>query len=119
MTALLLHTHKNISVTDKECPWRKQKSTDDDRVCTIDELQEDHEIHKKINSDIKPICFEKLMSSNHIVGFTWLLTPEPSNSLQNVLSLPPLESVLFSEEFIKKMDKKQFFNVSIRISVFP
>lgn len=56
------------------------------------------------------MCFEKLKSSNHVVGFTWLVTPEPSNSLQNVLSLPPFESVLFSEEFRKTLDKKQFLN---------
>jgi len=112
MTALLLHAHKNISVTDKECAWRKQKSNDDDRICTIDELYPDksNSVIKKINCDIKQMCFEKLKSSNHVVGFTWLLTPEPSNSLQNVSSLPPLESVLFSEEFRKTLDKKQFLN---------
>lgn len=41
MTALLLHAHKNISVTDKECAWCKQKFNDDDRICTIDELNPD------------------------------------------------------------------------------
>ncbi|KAE9539720.1 hypothetical protein AGLY_004972 [Aphis glycines] len=112
MTALLLHAHKNISVTDKECAWCKQKFNDDDRICTINELNPDKSnfVIKKINFDIKQMCFEKLKSSNHVVGFTWLLTPELRNSLQNVSSLPPLESVLFSEELRKILDKKQFLN---------
>ncbi|KAE9536697.1 hypothetical protein AGLY_007099 [Aphis glycines] len=109
MTALLLHAHKNISVTDKECAWCKQKFNDDDRIFTIDELNPDKSnfVIKKINCDIKQMCFEKLKSSNHVVGFTWLLTPELSNSLQNVSRL---ESVLFSEELRKTLDKKQFLN---------
>lgn len=111
MTALLLHAHKNISVTDKKCAWRKPKSANDDRACTIDELYPDkiNSVIKKINCDIKQICFDKLKSSNHVVRFTWLITPEPNDSLKNiVMSLPPLESVLFSEEFRKTLDKKQF-----------
>ncbi|KAE9537273.1 hypothetical protein AGLY_006296 [Aphis glycines] len=78
MTASLLHAHKNISVTNKECAWCKQKFNDDDRICTIDELNPDKSnfVIKKINCDIKQMCFEKLKSSNHVVGFTWLLTPE-------------------------------------------
>ncbi|KAL4112257.1 hypothetical protein QTP88_016078 [Uroleucon formosanum] len=64
MTALLLHAYKNISVTDKECAWRKQKSNDDDKICTIDDLYPDknNSVIKKINCDIKQMCFEKLKS---------------------------------------------------------
>lgn len=55
MVALLLHVHKNISVTDSECTWRKKKKIDD-LVRSIDDLYPDNSsIIQSVNCDLKEL----------------------------------------------------------------
>lgn len=111
MMALLLHAHKHISVTDSECSWRKKRKINDDAVKSIDDLYPDNfSIIKNTNCDLKKLCFEKLKLSNHIVGFSWLLKPEPINHSNDIVHLLPLESVLFSKEFECAIDKREFIS---------
>jgi len=109
MMALLLHGHKHISVTDSECSWKKKRKVDDDIVKSIYDLYpDDFSIIKNTNCDLKKLCFEKLKLSNYIVGFSWSLKPEPINHLNDIVNLPPLESILFSKEFECAINKKEF-----------
>lgn len=70
MMALLLHAHKQISVTDSECSWKKKRKVDYDIVKSIDYLYSDNfSIIKSTNCDLKKLFFEKLKLSNHFLGY--------------------------------------------------
>lgn len=106
MMALLLHAYKHISITDSECSWRKKRKINDD-VKSIDDLYPDNfYIIQNTNCDLKKLCFEKLKINNHIVRFSWQLKLETIENSNNNVNLPPLESVLFSEEFQNSINEK-------------
>jgi len=78
-------------VTDSVYFWIKKSKIDHDIVKSIDDLYPDNfSIIQSANYGLKKLCFGQLKISNHVVGYSWLLKPEPiyENSNDNV-NLPP------------------------------
>lgn len=99
MVSLLLHRHKNISAIDVSCSWSKKGIKDSEDIQTIDEMYpNDFKAIKDTSGvDFVGICYNKLVTMEKSVGFTWLLSPEPkSNDFSDILKL---DHFIHSEEF--------------------
>lgn len=64
MVSLLLHGHKNISVTDVSCSWSKRGTKDSEDIQTIDKMYpNDFKAIKDTSGvDFVGICYNKLVT---------------------------------------------------------
>ena len=115
VAAVCIFGHHNISVTDIECKWAAKKSKEEE-VKTIDEIY----IGKShVSCDTKLTEAEitnfrtRLQQFGTAVGFTWLLSPEPTVVLG---LLPDVEDFIFSEEYFTAEDKQKCFLEKMKVS---
>nr|XP_042912706.1 uncharacterized protein LOC122272781 [Parasteatoda tepidariorum] len=78
MAAALIYAHHNVSITDQLCRWNfKKPSKKVNKICSVEELfpQKKFKATEEDKSAIKNEVYQALDSQ--IVGFRWLLSPEP------------------------------------------
>lgn len=113
---LLLFARENISVTDQQCSWSAIKTTDEaKRVKDIYPGKE----HRSTSRDLSKEEIEKfrqtLRLSEGAVGFSWLLSGEPASNEQ-VLTIPDVESLLFSNEYLSSSNKDAYLDEKLKVS---
>lgn len=98
MVSLLLHGHKNISVTDISCSWSKKCAKENEEVMTIDDMYSNNfkAVTDTHNIDFKALCFDKLSTANQTVVFSWLLSLE--TLVEDFSEFLLLENVINSSE---------------------
>jgi len=99
MVSLLLHVHKNISVTDIACSWSEKCAKENEEVMTIDDMCSNNfkAVTDTHNIDFKASCFDKSSTANQTVGFSWLLSLEPL--VEDFSEILLLENIINSSEF--------------------
>lgn len=114
MAALLVWGHKNISSTDIECSWKK-KGTTEEEIKSIDDLYPDNSVvFNNTTCDLKALFLKNIKETKQVVGFTWLLSPEPPKTESEILLL---ENVIFSNEFRLEENKIDFLNKLFKIDL--
>lgn len=108
VAAVCIYAHHNISVTDVECRWAAKKSTDKE-VNAIDEIYvaKSHvSVNRKLTEEEVTEFRTSLQQFGTAVGFTWLLSPEPTIE-PNLI--PDVEDFVFTEEYFSADDKQKCF----------
>jgi len=116
MVSLLLHGHKNISVTDISCSWSKKSVQANEEVSTIDDLYTNNfkAVTDTQNVDFKTLCLSKLLAVQQTVGFTWLLSPEPP--VEDYSDILILEHAIHSEEFSTSQNRRLMLSELCKLS---
>jgi len=116
MVSLLLHGHKNISVTDIACSWSKKCAKENEEVMTIDDMYSNNfkAVTNTHNINFKALCFDKLSTANQTVGFSWLLSPEPL--VEDFSEILLLENVINSSEFRTSKNSIQMLSELCKLS---
>uniref|UniRef100_A0AAR5QHV9 SWIM-type domain-containing protein n=1 Tax=Dendroctonus ponderosae TaxID=77166 RepID=A0AAR5QHV9_DENPD len=117
MAALCIYGHHNVSVTDKICVWNKPKQNDNVQIKSISDLYPPKKprfmaVQRKASA-IEVDAFRIALGSSTPVGFSWLLRPAPSGSIDII---PTIESILFSEDYIKACNKAKCFQEKCRVT---
>ncbi|XP_060865506.1 uncharacterized protein LOC132941457 [Metopolophium dirhodum] len=116
MVSLLLHGHKNISVTDISCSWSKKSVQANVEVCTIDDLYTNNfkAVTDTQNIDFKTLCLSKLLAVQQTIGFAWLLSPEPP--VEDYSDILILEHAIHSEEFSTSQNRRLMLSEVCKLS---
>ncbi|KAL5238862.1 hypothetical protein ACI65C_006272 [Semiaphis heraclei] len=117
MVSLLLHGHKNISVTDVSCSWSKKSVQANEDVSTIDDLYANNfkAVTDTRNVDFKALCLSKLLAEQQTVGFTWLLSPEPP--VEDFSDILTLEHAIHSEEFRSSHNRRLMLSELCKLTI--
>ncbi|KAI4470585.1 hypothetical protein MML48_1g14934 [Holotrichia oblita] len=112
MAALCVYARDNISVTDTQCSWNIRRRIEESSVKTQEDLfPPRRKGYVACKTDVSNDAVEKLKESfttfDNAVGFSWLLSPEPT--VETTWSIKPIESILYSHEYIKSTNKIQCF----------
>ena len=114
--ALIIHGIHNLSRTDVECEWKKQKAPD--QVKSIEELypspKEYNCLGREMSNEDRSWFCQELKKYGNFNGTLWLLSPEPEKS--NVLPVITVEDIVLSEEFVNHVDKKSYLTEKLRVS---
>ena len=102
--ALFLHAINEISVTDVECCWKKQKAAN----CSTSSVSDLYPskrpdyvaLTREPNDEDRAALYADLCQYGRFTGLWWLLNPEPPK--QNVLSVPLVKELAFSKEVIER-----------------
>lgn len=118
IAALALYTHYNLSSTDQTCSWNIRKNIPCNEVRTISEMYGSFESPVTDVSDEDFANFKKTLGKLTIlVGFSWLLRPEPeleSNNCQTT-KLNSIKSIINTDVCKQFVKAKQFDAVRIYI----
>lgn len=118
MTALLLHAHYNISITDKECVWSKKSAPKDEDYESVMELFPPKKIYqavKKVPGDFRDKFHEGIKSTGEVVGYTWFWGPCPENPALVPLIVRP-QDIFLSKEYEEGPEKTSFLMENLKIS---
>ena len=99
----------NLSRTDVECEWKKQKAPE--QVKPVEEL---YPCSKEYNCLTREVNGEDRSWFGNFTGTLWLLSPEPDKS--NVLPVNTVEDIVLCEEFLNHADKTSYLIEKLRIS---
>ena len=107
--ALFIHGIHNLSRTDVECQWRKRKSNTSLSAQAVAEMFPPPKKYTALGR--KPVqvdraqLYEDLKQYGRFKGLCWLLSSEPPAF--NELSIPTIEDIIFSEEFLQTRGLQQ------------
>ena len=107
--ALFIHGIHNLSRTDVECQWRKRKSNTSLSAQAVAEMFPPPKKYTALGR--KPVqvdraqLYEDLKQYGRFTGLCWLLSSEPPAF--NELSIPTIEDIIFSEEFLQTRGLQQ------------
>ena len=113
--ALFLHGYKNISRTDVECTWKKQKVVESTK--SVEEMyppKQYNPLKRKANNEDKAWLFDRLKRYGEFTGMTWLLSPEPNK--ENKLPIPTVEEIILSNEFVESGLSTEFFLDKLKVT---
>ena len=117
-TALFIHGIHNLSRTDVECQWRKSKSNTSLSAQAVAEMFPPPKKYTALGR--KPVqvdraqLYEDLKQYGRFTGLCWLLSPGPPAF--NELSIPTIEDIIFSEEFLQTRGFQQQLECLVRRS---
>ena len=107
--ALFIHGIHNLSRTDVECQWRKRKSNTSLSAQAVAEMFPPPKKYTALGR--KPVqvdraqLYEDLKQYGRFTGLCWLLSSGPPAF--NELSIPTIEDIIFSEEFLQTRGLQQ------------
>ena len=116
--ALFIHGIHNLSRTDVECQWRKRKSNTSLSAQAVAEMfpppKKYTALGRKPAQVDRAQLYEDLKQYGRFTGLCWLLSPEPPAF--NELSIPTIEDIIFSEEFLQTRGLQQQLDCLVRRS---
>ncbi|XP_065065811.1 uncharacterized protein LOC135691772 [Rhopilema esculentum] len=113
--AIIIHGIHNLSRTDVECEWKKQKAPLD--VKSVEELypcpkeynclKREHRSKNFLDPplDDRSWLYQELKKYGSFTGTLWLLSPEPAKA---PLPITPVEDIIVSSEFINHNDQREY-----------
>uniref|UniRef100_V5GT43 YqaJ viral recombinase domain-containing protein n=1 Tax=Anoplophora glabripennis TaxID=217634 RepID=V5GT43_ANOGL len=108
MAALCIHAYHNVSVIDKACQWNipKQAGGADHKALKdiFPPKKADFCAVKRVATAEEIKNFQVNLYGN-IVGFSWLLQPEPQSE---AFIIPDIDCIIYSVAFIEAEDKALF-----------
>ena len=116
--ALFIHGIHNLSQTDVECQWRKQKANTSLSTQAVTEMfpppKKYSALSRKPTQADRSALYEDLKEYGRFTGLCWLISPEPP--LANQLPFPTIEEIIFSEEFLEATGRQQQLDCLVRRS---
>ncbi|XP_065056838.1 uncharacterized protein LOC135685036 [Rhopilema esculentum] len=113
--AIIIHGIHNLSRTDVECEWKKQKAPLD--VKSVEELypcpKEYNCLKREVNDDDRSWFYQELKKYGSFTGTLWLLSPEPAKAL---LPITPVEDIIVSSEFINHNNQREYLVKRLEIT---
>eukprot|EP00795_Rhopilema_esculentum_P005378 gene5378-553_t len=113
--AIIIHGIHNLSRTDVECEWKKQKASLD--VKSVEELypcpKEYNCLKRQFNDDDRSWFYQELKKYGSFTGTLWLLSPEPAKAL---LPITPVEDIIVSSEFINHNNQREYLVKRLEIT---
>jgi hypothetical protein len=111
MAALLYHGHYNISATDTACQRKiLQTPPETAQPVKLSDLftrkNQNYRATKRDLSASEIATFAQGLGPSNVVGFSWLLRPEPT--VDAATTIPNIEDIIFSEEYLTAMNKQTF-----------
>lgn len=117
MAAIAMFAHRNISVTDVACRWDKPKNIQDIPLTAEACFKKDIKVYQPLEvKDIKKESINELKKNLNLCGPTglgWLLSAEPTEPSEISVGI---ENLIFSQEFVKAANQKEFFQNKLAIS---
>lgn len=113
--ALFLHGYHNLSRTDIECQWKKQKASE--VVKTVEDLyppKETKVLKRKTTDEDREWLRNKLKRYGEFTGMLWLLSPEPDK--ENRLPISTVEEIILSREFVESGLDTNFLLEKLKVS---
>lgn len=81
MVAVLFYVRYNISSSDVECRWNAPRTTNnEEKVFSMSDLfpAKEFKAAKRTATDEEVEKFRSMLGRSNVVGFSWLLKPDPS-----------------------------------------
>ena len=119
MAALLIHGNKNLGCTDKPCAWKSTKTKTKDReTVTVSEMfpssRPDYKaINRAVTEEDREWFCRELKKTGEPVGFTWLLSPEPT---PDKLCIPTFDDIILSQEYLDTVNKTGYILAKLEIN---
>ena len=117
--ALFIHGIHNLSRTDVECQWWKQKSNTSLSTQAVTEMfpppKKYSALSRKPTQADRSALYEDLKEYGRFTQFTglcWLISPEPP--LVSQLPFPTMEEIIFSDEFLEATRRQQKLDCLVR-----
>ena len=109
VAALFIHGIHNLSQTDVDCQWGKQKANTSLLTQAVTDMSPPPKKYsalsrKPTQADCSTL-YEDLKEYGQLTGLCWLISPEPP--LANQLPFPIIEEIIFSEEFLEATGRQQ------------
>ena len=109
--AIVIHGIHNLSRTDVECKWKKQKPSKE--VKSFEEMYPCTKKYQCLKRDVseedRSWFFQELKNYGSFTGTLWLLFPEPTKVL---LPIKTVEEIVLSENFVNHNDQKTFIRAA-------
>lgn len=110
MAALLYYAHYHISTTDIECQWSIPHSVPSkDNITKLKDLfpmKTTYTASQRKSSEEEIYKFRSNLGTSNVVGFSWLLRPEPSQEAS--ICIPDIEAFVNSREYIESTNGNDF-----------
>lgn len=107
--ALFIHGIHNLSRTDVECQWRKQKSNTLLSTQAVTQMfpppKRYSALSRKPTQADRCALYEDLKEYGRFTGLCWLISPEPP--IANQLPFLAIEEIIFSDEFLQATGRQQ------------
>lgn len=113
---MLLFARDNLSVTDKECAWKKSKPLKNQEIKKIKDIYpaRPHRATERNLTEKEIDDFKKQLSVfDGAVGFSWLLADEIATDQEKFVV--NIEDILFSEQYLSAEDKLLFFKSEVAL----
>lgn len=109
--ALAIYCIHNISRTDVQCEWKKQKGPD--KTEPVEEIYPSPKeyicLKREVTDEDRAWLYGELKRYGNFTGTLWILSSEPE--VNNQLPIPTVESIVTSEEFINYEGNQKAFLV--------
>lgn len=117
MAATLYYGHYHVGPTDIDCQWSlpsTSKSTESiTKLATVYPKKKTYRATKGDISENKIKTFQKEIGESNVVGFSWLLKPEPKP--EAILCIPDIEEIILSEQYMLSDDKAQYLSENCKL----
>ena len=114
--AIVIHAIHNLSRTDVECSWKRQKLTDVVKLAS--ELypppREYNPLKRTVTAEDRSWLYGELQKYGKFTGMEWILSPEPDRDVH--LPIQSVEELILSPEFLQQQLKTNYLLEKLKIS---
>ena len=114
--AIVIHAIHNLSRTDMEFSWKRQKLTD--VVKSASELyppsREYNPLKRTVTAEDRSWLYGELRQYGKFTGMAWILSPEPDMDVH--LPIQSVEELILSPEFLQQRLKTNYLLEKLKIS---
>ena len=112
--AIVIHAIHNLSRTDVECCWKKQKTPQVTKA--IEELYPSKGYEpfiEDVSDGIREEFYQDLKTYGRFTGMAWILSPEPAKPRSPITTV---EDIILSEEFVESDLSLDYFLEKLKIT---